>query len=52
MDNAKDIYKFKREMVSEGKIFEHRYHNVPSELLESINRKSGPNKKLPAHCKE
>lgn len=38
MDNAKDIYKFKREMVSEGKIFEHRYHNVPTVLLQAINK--------------
>ena len=34
VEQVRDKYKFKREMVSEGKVFEHKYQNVTKNVNE------------------
>ena len=37
VEQVKDIYKFEREMVSEGKVFEHKYKNVTESVSDLVN---------------
>ena len=32
VENANKIYDFNKEMISEGKVFENKYKNVPEQL--------------------
>jgi hypothetical protein len=32
VESAREMYAFEREMISEGKVFENKYRNVPHEL--------------------
>ena len=40
VDQVKDIHKFDREMVSEGKVFEHKYRNITENVIQISQSKS------------
>lgn len=50
VDQARDIFDFDKEMVSEGKVFENRFKNVTKEIMdiqfESLDEENEAEEKL------